>query len=122
MRNVSTILLLAASLACSSATRSGEGSTRSDSHTISAEELAKATQLNLYDYIKASRPRWLVSVGGAQSFPVVVFMDDTQLGSPDVLRNMGLAEVRVVRYFDASAAQSRFNRVGTGPVIQVVTH
>ena len=112
---------LAATTACGAA-RSPETPGRGDSRTITAAELGKATQLNLYDYIQATHPRWLVSVGGARSFPVVVFMDETQLGSVDVLRTMGLPDIRVVRYFDASAAQSRFNRLGMGPVIQVVTH
>lgn len=112
---------LAVTTACGAA-RGPEGTGRGDSRTITAAELAQASQLNLYDYIQATHPRWLVSVGGARSFPVVVFMDDTQLGSVAVLRNMGLPDVRVIRYYDASAAQSRFNRVGMGPVIQVVMH
>jgi hypothetical protein len=112
---------LAAAMACGAA-RSPESAGRGDSRTITAAELAQATQLNLYDYIQATHPRWLVSVGGARSFPVVVFMDDTQLGSVDVLRGMGLPDIRLIRYYDASAAQSRFNRLGMGPVIQVVTH
>jgi hypothetical protein len=116
---VATSLL--ATLACGAA-RSPETAGRGDSRTITAAELAQATQLNLYDYIQATHPRWLVSVGGPRSFPVVVFMDDTQLGSVDVLRSMGLPDIRVIRYYDASAAQSRFNRLGMGPVIQVVTH
>jgi hypothetical protein len=112
---------LATTIACGAA-RSPETPGRGDSRTITAAELANATQLNLYDYIQASHPRWLVSVGGARSFPVVVFMDDTQLGSAGVLRTMGLTDIRVVRYYDASTAQSRFNRVDMGPVIQVVMH
>jgi hypothetical protein len=119
-------LILAAvltTLACASAPGTERASgARGDSRTITAADLSKASQLNLYDYVQATHPRWLVSVGGARSFPVVVFVDETQLGPPETLRNIGLADVRVVRYYDASAAQSRFNRVGMGPVIQVVMH
>lgn len=113
--------LLTASLACH-APPAGTGVTpRGDSRTISAEELGSATQLNLYDYIQANHPRWLVSVGGATSFPIAVFMNEAALGGVETLRTMGIAGIRSVRYYDASAAQSRFNRVNMGPVIQVVT-
>jgi hypothetical protein len=115
------VAALAATMACGAA-RSVDTPDRGDSRTITAAELSKATQLNLYDYVKATHPRWLVSVGGARSFPVVVFMDNTQLGSVDQLRTMGLDGIRMVRYYDASAAQSHFNRLGMGPVIQVVMH
>lgn len=121
MRPHYLILALAATMACGAA-RSGGATDRGDSRTITAAELSKASQLNLYDYVQATHPRWLVSVGGARSFPVVVYVDDTQLGPPEALRNIGFADVRLVRYYDASAAQSRFNRVGMGPVIQVVMH
>ena len=123
MRRFPVLLaLLATPLACAPAVSGGTPSgARGDARTITAAELSNATQLNLYDYVKASRPRWLVSVGGNRSFPIVVFMDETQLGSVETLKTIGLADVKVIRYFDASAAQSRFNRVNTGPVIQVVT-
>jgi hypothetical protein len=116
-------LLLAAlvvSFACGGASHTVESAARSDSRTISASELSKATQLNLYDYLKASRPRWLVAVGGPRSFPVAVYVNDTELGPVESLRSMGLSDIRLVRYYDASAAQARFNHLKIGPVIQVI--
>jgi hypothetical protein len=113
--------LLAATLACHPAQTGGATAPHSDSRTISAEELSSATQLNLYDYIQATKPRWLVSVGGSQTFPVQVYMNESLLGPVQNLHNMGLAGIRAVRYYDASGAQSHFNRVNIGPVIQVIT-
>ena len=114
--------LLTTTLACHPTQAGGATAPHSDSRTISAEELASATQLNLYDYIQATKPRWLVSVGGAQSFPILVYMNESALGPVQNLRNMGLGGIRAVRYYDASGAQSHFNRVNIGPVIQVITH
>jgi hypothetical protein len=113
--------LLAASVACHPARPGGATAPHSDSRTISAEELSAATQLNLYDYIQATKPRCLVSVGGSQTFPVQVYMNDSLLGPVQNLHNMSLGGIRAVRYYDASAAQSHFNRVNIGPVIQVIT-
>jgi hypothetical protein len=112
---------LAASLACGGAPRKVESAARGDARTITAAELSAATQINLYDYVKASRPRWLVSVGGPRSFPVVIYVNDTELGSVETLRSLALTDVRLVRYFDASAAQARFNHLKIGPVIQVIS-
>ena len=122
MRHAPLLLAaLAASLACAGASHNVEPTARGDSRTITAAELSAATQINLYDYVQASRPRWLVSVGGPRSFPIVVYMNDTQLGSVETLRSLGLADIRLVRYFDASAAQARFNHLKIGPVIQVIS-
>lgn len=113
---------LATLLACSQ--RAGTSTTPtsgSDSRTISATELSNATQLNLYDFVKATRPRWLVSVGGDRDFPIAVYLNEGQLGPVETLKTMGLSDIRFVRYYDASGAQARFNRVHLGPVIQIVT-
>lgn len=115
------IALLAASLACHPQPAGAGATPRGDSRTITAAELSTASQLNLYDYVQATRPRWLVSVGGDRSFPIAVYVNDSQLGPVETLKTMGLADVRLVRYYDASAAQAHFNRVNMGPVIQVVT-
>jgi hypothetical protein len=92
---------------------------RGDSRTITAAELATATQLNLFDYVQATRPLWLQQQ--ARSSPIVVFVDDARLGGPSTLRSVTLATVSLVRYYDASAAQQKFSGRDLGPVIHVIS-
>jgi hypothetical protein len=92
---------------------------RGDARTITAAELATATQLNLFDYIQATRPRWLQQQ--ARSSSIVVFVDDARLGGPSTLKSVTLGTVSLVRYYDASAAQQKFTGRDLGPVIQVIS-
>jgi hypothetical protein len=95
---------------------------RGDTKIVNAEELASAVHMNLYDYLVAERPRWLrgsqTSLGASQ---VMVFLDETRLGGIQTLKNVSTNTVRLARYFEASAAQQRFNGKDLGPVIQVLT-
>ena len=115
-------IVFAASAACApAATTSGAGGpppARGDSKTVTESELAVATQLNLYDYVAAERPRWLTTSRG---LPLVIFVDDTRLGGAATLRTLTTGSVRMLRYFEASAAQQKFNGRDIGTVIQVIT-
>jgi hypothetical protein len=120
-------LLLALSLACGgacapAASSGGTAPVRGDSKTVTASELAVATQLNLYDYVAAERPRWLKGSGlNGRALPLVIFLDDTRLGSAPTLKSLTTGSVRMLRYFEASAAQQKFTGRDIGPVIQVIT-
>jgi hypothetical protein len=107
------------------ATTPGAGTpavTRGDSKTVTADDLADAIQLNLYDYLAAERPRWLrgsVSTGSG-ALPVLVFVEDTRLGAVQTLRTLSTNTVRMVRYYEPSAAQQKFSGRDVGAVIQVL--
>jgi len=113
---------LAATLACASAPGSEIESAgpRGDMKTITAADLAPATQLNLLDFIVAQRPHWLRGPDG-RAVPVVVYLDDSRLGGPSVLRGITITTVARVRYYEATAAQQKFNGPDRGPVIQVIS-
>lgn len=96
----------------------GSSPTRGDSKTVTEGELSVATQLNLYDYVAAERPRWLVTTRG---LPLVIYLDDTRLGGAATLRTLTTGSVRMLRYYEASAAQQKFNGRDIGTVIQVIT-
>ncbi len=118
------ILVLLAVAACVSPSPSSEAGpepapARGDSRTITAAELATATQLNLYDYVIATRPLWLQQRTG--SAPVTVFVDDARLGGAVTLRTVTVTTVSLVRYYDASAAQQKFTGRDLGAVIHVVS-
>lgn len=113
---------LAATLACASTPGSEIESAgpRGDMKTITAADLAPATQLNLLDFIVAQRPHWLRGPDG-RAVPVVVYLDDSRLGGPSVLRGITITTVARVRYYEATAAQQKFNGPDRGPVIQVIS-
>jgi hypothetical protein len=92
---------------------------RGDSRTITEGELSTATQLNLYDYVAAQRPRWLRISSSLSRTPLLVFVEDTRLGDARTLKTLTTGTVRLVRYYEASAAQQKFSGRDIGPVIQV---
>ncbi|MFL5605378.1 MAG: hypothetical protein ACJ8AD_02910 [Gemmatimonadaceae bacterium] len=118
-RPIRILALLGVAACASSNVGSEPPPPRGDSRMITAAELATATQLNLYDYVQATRPLWLRQQ--ARSSPVVVFVDDARLGGPATLRSVTLTTVSAVRYYDASAAQQKFNGRDLGPVIHVIS-
>lgn len=98
---------------------SSEGAVRSDSRTVSAADLAAATQLNLLDYLRAERPRWL-TLRSARAGAILVYVDDTRLGTIETLSSIPPKGVHAVRYFDAAAGQAKFATRTAGAVIQVI--
>lgn len=118
-----SVMLVAA--ACSANPGPNSGRPRSDSRTITQAELATATQTNLYDYIAVARPRWLQSRApanmGGRSLAVAVFLNGQNIGGPQQLRSFSLDGVSIIRFYDASEAQARFNVRDVGAVIQVIT-
>jgi hypothetical protein len=117
------VLALAVTSACATTPNAeASGTPRGDSKTVTETELASATQINLYDYLAAERPRWLEPRAfKSRSFPVTVFMDDARLGDPSSLKTLGIAGTKMIRYYEASAAQQKFNGRDIGPVIHVIT-
>ena len=119
-------LALALGNACAPAstprTAGSPATARSDSKMVTAEDLAEAVQLNLYDYLLAERPRWLRGSvpTGPGALAVLVYMDDTRLGGVQTLKTVTLGTVRMVRYYEPSAAQQKFSGRDVGAVIQVV--
>ena len=118
-RRIRFLALLLAGACTSSNAGTETAPARGDSRTITAAELATATQLNLYDYVRATRPLWLQQP--ARSYPLLVFVDDARLGGATTLRTVTLTTVATVRYFDASAAQQKFSGRDIGPVIHVIS-
>jgi hypothetical protein len=116
------LAVLAATVACASAPGTPVDATghRGDSRTLTTADLANATQLNLLDFIVAERPQWLKPANARQA-PVIVYVDDARLGGASTLKDLTLGTITMVRYYDASAAQQKFNSRDRGPVIQVTT-
>lgn len=109
-------LLLAVVSAC--ATTSSDGPRRS-SNVITAEEIAELTTVStLYDVVHQLRPRWLTvrggrSIGGGIQTSILVYQDQTYLGGPDVLRQIGLDLVRSIEFLDGPRAAAELPGLGS---------
>ena len=107
---------------CSGATQQGGSVSPQGSQTvISAAELKDAYYSNLYDLIQARRPQWLkghLSSVGRFAQPEVL-MDNRELGGTGALREIALASVLEVRYYDPSSAQAAFGPEHVNGVILV---
>lgn len=112
-------LVLLTCAACSSVPpRPPELGPHGDARTITAADLAEATQLSLLDYLTAQRPRWLRGVDG-RAITVEVYINDAASGGAAALRDIPLAEVASARYFDLAAAQARYGGRLRVPVIAI---
>jgi hypothetical protein len=92
---------------------------RKDPNVITGEELASRSTLTARQAIEQLRPQFLrtrgtTTLGNAQTTDVIwVYFDGTRMGTVDVLNNIGVHEIREIRYLNPSEAT---NRYGTGHV------
>lgn len=88
----------------------GERSTR-DRNLLTLEEIQGSTQADAHGIIQSLRPQWL-RVRGPVNFsddsPIMVYMDGTRMGGPEVLRSIPTDTIEEIRYYSASQAQTRF--------------
>ena len=124
------LVLLGAAVACASSgttAQPGDPQTsavsspsrpRRDPNVIGAEELASRPTLTALQVIEQLRPQFLrvrgiSSMGNATTDAIWVYVDGTRMGTVDVLGNIGVHEIREIRYLNPSEAT---NRWGTGHV------
>lgn len=92
---------------------------RRDPNVITVEELASRPTLTARQAIEQLRPQFLrvrgtTTLGNAQTQDVIwVYVDGTRMGTVEVLNNIGVHEVREIRYLNPAEAT---NRYGTGHV------
>lgn len=87
---------------------------RRSPNRLSGEELRSATQSNLYDLIRAVRPRWMRQRGqGSINRPegVRVYVDGSPADGLGALRGIEVTSVGSVEYLDGGSATMRW---GTG--------
>lgn len=100
--------------ACASAGTAGE-SRRVDQNLLTREEMATVDVSNLYDVVERLRPRWL-QIRAPKSInsttEIVVYMGQSYLGGPDVLRQFNMNTVAQLRYLDAAKAYATLSGIG----------
>lgn len=113
-----TALLVTVACASAGGPPTDSAGLHGDSRTITAADLANATQASLFDFVVTQRPQWLRGANGRPA-PASVYVNDALFGGAVSLRDITLSQVASVRYFDVAAAQQRFNVRLDGPVIAV---
>lgn len=120
------LLALVVLAACSTgrSIRSQSG-TRGDNRTVTAAELAGATQTNLYAYLVAHHPRWFESQRptnfAGRSTSLTVFLDNQRFGDVNQLKSLSLNGIKEVRFYSVTEAPQKFNVKDFEAVIHVVT-
>ena len=99
--------LLVLLLGCASSGESSPGSTRD---TLSRAELVETDEEILYEAIQRLRSRWLRARGGnlTSRTPVQVFVDGTQRGDVNALRDIRVLDVADVRFLSAIDAATLY--------------
>ena len=100
------------------------------SDVITTAELREAKEANLYDFIRAYRPRWLQRARPTTMRPdreaieadeLVVYVDNARLGDVETLRQVTPGGVVLVRFLSPSEAHAEFGPGHLNGAIQVRT-
>lgn len=113
-------------LGCASAP-AGERRERASANVVAAGELEAATESNMYEFVRARRPEWLqrarpaTIAGAGGGYPLLVYMDGTQLGDVESLRSVRPNALRSARFLAPSDAQLRFGSGHLNGAIELIT-
>jgi hypothetical protein len=118
-------IVVALSIACLACTGSQKSTqeARPDRSVITREQIHEHRFTNAYDAVQALHSNWLQVKGtDALQSPVRVYVDHASLGGVETLRNVDVASIQSIRYFDGVAATARWGIDHGGGVILVMTH
>jgi hypothetical protein len=110
-------LLIAVAGGCASAGSGAQGTNR---NVLTREEIATIRVANVYEAVERLRPRWLQiraprSLGGQTE--IVVFLNRSFIGGPEMLRQFEPANISQLRYLDGSTAMATLAGLG-GKVVE----
>lgn len=124
-----TLLVIAGSLGCASASTGSGGATVPRTNIITAEDIrAAALGGTAYDVIARLRPNFLTSRGQTTldkpttgtAYPNV-YVDGLAYGDINTLKNIDAANLGEVRLYQAWEAQTRFGTGNNSGVIAITT-
>ena len=107
MRYAGLFLVTVLAAACAAAPPSEKS--LADRNLLTFEQIQQSHSQSAYEMIQQLRPRWL-SQRGLNS-PVVLYVNESRVGTVSRLREYAPRDLREVRYLDATQATQRF---GTG--------
>jgi hypothetical protein len=116
---------LAGACASGHATNRLASGARYNPNVILGDELATVNRSTLYDAVRQLRPEWIMRSRPAtlirQDQQLVVFVDGTQFGGIESLRQISPASVAYVRFYSSSEAAARFGSEHPLGAIEVKT-
>jgi len=123
---LATLAVLTAAACASSGQRPGGMESRANEDVLTGEELANAAQSDMFSLIQAHRPRWFERRAGLtfnsnQYVEVEVFLDNSPMGTPDVLHSFPVRGAAEVRYYAPDEAEARFGVGYIAGVIQIIS-
>jgi hypothetical protein len=123
-RPLAFLALFALAAGCAGQQPSAESGARVDRNLLTAEQLSSHSYQNAYEAVEALRTNWL-KPRGSDSFNspsvVLVYLDNVKLGGVETLRGLPLANILVIRHYDANQANARWGVGHASGVIQVTT-
>lgn len=94
---------------------SGTGGGSSNRDTLTREQMSEISANNVYEAVERLRPRWLqIRAARSMSGPteIVVFMNRSLMGGPEVLRQFTPSDVARLRYLDGPTAATQLSGLG----------
>jgi hypothetical protein len=101
------VLLSLLPLAFATACASTGGAAGSSASILTQEEMTDAPASNVYEVVDRLRPRWLqvrapMTIDGQAQ--ILVYLNQSYLGGPEVLREFEVDQVQRIRYLDGPRA------------------
>lgn len=97
-------------MACASAP-GGSGASGTQRNLLLGDEITKAGFTDAYATVQSLRPQWLVA-RGTTSFTrpetIKVYLDGSQLGTPENLRQISTSSIASMRFMDSMEATNRY--------------
>ena len=123
-RALAAAALLTIAAGCAPKPAGVSSAPRNDRNLLTPETLRGQTYTNAYEAIEALRLNWL-KPRGSDSFNtpsvVMVYLDNVKLGGVEALRGLQLANVQLIRHYDANQANARWGVGHSQGAIQVIT-
>lgn len=118
------LALALAAAACASTSRGGDAYDRRDDSVITREEIQYSDAVTAYDLVRRLRPGWLNtrshSMQDTAGDVLVVYMNNTRLGSVEALRQIAAPDVGSLRFYNVAQATYRFGQGHLNGAIQVI--
>lgn len=134
------VIIPVVAMACASGGSGSAATPSRDRNLIAMDEIKRASAANAYDLVRSARPNWL-NVRGENSFRetprgsasgsnvqvvpgidmLVVYLDNARLGGVETLRQVPVASLTSLQYFDAKAATHKWGSGHTHGAILVST-
>jgi hypothetical protein len=112
------VAILVAGSACAGRSQP-DGPVGVNREVILPEEFDRRNFYSAYDAVSALRPGWLSRRGG--NGEIQVYVDDNHVGGLEVLRQVRIASVQLIRHIDGITAGARYGRGHDQGVILLTT-